>query len=179
MRKRRWTVMVVPPGCEATRSWTVTERMLKALRSGAVAALLLLVGGGAAIGMRVGQVAPGLAMGGASDADLAELRLKIATLQDTIESLGKRDEQLRLLAGIPSADSAVAFDTGAGTGTVAGTLAEAPAPSRFPAPFRRTRYTPPVAGDLRICPVGQWWMYQLPVSTTIRLPSPSSSTSLG
>ena len=136
MRKRRWTVMVVPHGCEATRSWMVTERMLRALRSGAVAALLLLVGGGAAIGMRVGQVAPGLAMGGgASDADLAELRLKIATLQDTIESLGKRDEQLRLLAGIPSADSAVAFDTGAGT--VAGTLADAPAPSRFPAPFRR------------------------------------------
>ena len=138
MRKRRWTVMVVPHGCEATRSWMVTERMLRALRSGAVAALLLLVGGGAAIGMRVGQVAPGLAMGGgASDADLAELRLKIATLQDTIESLGKRDEQLRLLAGIPSADSAVAFDTGAGTGTVAGSLAGAPAPSRFPAPFRR------------------------------------------
>ena len=38
---------------------------------------------------------------------------------------------------------------------------------------------PPVAGELRIFPVGQWWIYQLPVSTTSMLPSASSRTSDG
>jgi murein DD-endopeptidase MepM/ murein hydrolase activator NlpD len=39
--------------------------------------------------------------------ELAELRDHLKTLQDTIATIGKRDEQLRLLAGLPSVDSDV------------------------------------------------------------------------
>ena len=136
MRKRRWTVMLVPHGSEATRSWTLTEDAVKTARSAVVTALLVVVGGSATLGARVGPLV-GLGGGGASSSEIAELEDRMQALRDTIESLGKRDEQLRLLAGLPSADSMPSTDS-----MTTAPIFTANAADFRPAPFRRATFGP-------------------------------------
>ena len=143
MRKRRWTVMVVPHDNEATRSWTLSESNVRSLRSAAaVVALFGMVGLGAVVTPlgRVGVAIaagtdPRMAVASAGDPAVEQLRLQLAALQDTLASIGRREEQLRLIAGLPTKDSAPEF---AAVGVGAPALASAQAqPVNGTRPFSR------------------------------------------
>jgi murein DD-endopeptidase MepM/ murein hydrolase activator NlpD len=110
MAYRRWTLLVVPEGStESPRSFALTGRALRTLATGAgVVSLIAVIGLSAAI---TSYATPS---GRAARADaqelgseLADMRQKMSLLQDTIRAISERDEHVRMLAGLPSVDSAV------------------------------------------------------------------------
>lgn len=112
MPERRWTILIVPEGSDSPRTLNISERAFRLGRAAAIAALLLLVGGAMAIGRvipRFGVSALGATergtIGQLSAAESAELRTTLSALRDTLIALGKRDQQLRLAAGLPTGDS--------------------------------------------------------------------------
>jgi murein DD-endopeptidase MepM/ murein hydrolase activator NlpD len=110
MAHRRWTLLLVPEGStESPRSFALTGRALRALATGAGVLSLIAV-----IGLAAAITAYATPSGRAARTDAAELgseladmRHKMALLQDTIRAIGVRDEHVRMLAGLPSVDSAV------------------------------------------------------------------------
>lgn len=110
MPRRGWTLLLVPEGStEAPRSFGFTERALRALAAAAgLVAVIACVGVGIAI---ASYATPGGRAARASShalgAELTDLRVKLAVLQDTIRAIGERDERIRTLAGLSSVDSAV------------------------------------------------------------------------
>src|SRR5215210_5176510 len=121
MADRRWTVLIVPHGSDSPRTLSVSSRLIQCLPYAAALSILLFVG----LGVALGQIATARGVGVSSreatevGGELIELRARLATLEDTIVAIDKRDEQLRLLAGLPAADSAA---------EAAGLLATAPSP---------------------------------------------------
>ena len=108
MRGRFWTVMIVPHGSDAPRSIAVSERALRVLSTvGSVVGLVLLM----ALGIVVSQLGSGqgIALGasGEMNRELLDLRHRLGVLQDTIATIGRRDEKLRLLAGLPPVEEEV------------------------------------------------------------------------
>ena len=92
--------------CAAHR--VVSERALRRVgwAVGGVAGTLLLVA--AVTAFRLGGP-PGLSgLMTPAQRQLVELRTRMAELRDTIASIDKRNEQIRLLAGLPGPDSAAA-----------------------------------------------------------------------
>jgi murein DD-endopeptidase MepM/ murein hydrolase activator NlpD len=107
MSGRKWTVVIVPDGSDAPRSLTVSDRLIRRLGWAA---------GGSALAMLVLTVVALVRFAGPSglsslmtpaERQLVELRTRMAELRDTIASLDKRNERIRLLAGLPNPDSGV------------------------------------------------------------------------
>lgn len=97
---RRWTLLIVPHGSDSPRTIAVSERMLRVLKTAAGAAGLVLL-------MACGVIISGVGSGAGTPAneqlseELEHLRSRLTVLQDTIAMIGRRDAQLRLLAGLP------------------------------------------------------------------------------
>lgn len=106
MSNRRWTVMIVPHGSDSPRTINVSEGYLRTgLWAGGVVGGLVLVAALAGLG---GMLMPGRF--GTYDSralskEVRQLHSRVAIFQDTLSQLVKRDERLRLLAGLPPADS--------------------------------------------------------------------------
>lgn len=106
MSHRRWTVMIVPHGSDSPRTIAVSERRLRAAAwIGGVVGIVLLVAAGLGVSgvLRGGVIISGTAS--AQERELRELRGLMGMLQDTLSQLVKADERLRLVAGLPAADS--------------------------------------------------------------------------
>jgi murein DD-endopeptidase MepM/ murein hydrolase activator NlpD len=105
MAGRSWTLVVVPHGSDASRTFDVSERALRRVAwatAGVLAVCLLAIVAGA---IRFSG-SPSFAMFVApADRRAADMRTRMAELRDTIAVIDKRDEQIRLLAGLPSPDS--------------------------------------------------------------------------
>jgi murein DD-endopeptidase MepM/ murein hydrolase activator NlpD len=124
MADRRWTVMVVPHGSDSPRSFSVSERTVRAAAyAGATLGLAAVMGFVTAISSTsrvisaVVRPAEASAMSNAQPRDLGEVARRVASLRDTLDVIRKREAQIRLLAGLPSTDSAAP--------TLAGQLAAA------------------------------------------------------
>lgn len=92
---RRWTIMLVPNGCDAARTITVSSATLRrAARTAGVLAFLVVVSAGFAI-------ARSTLAGSPPAAPSHVLQARLDGLLDTIETIAHRDEQIRLLAGLP------------------------------------------------------------------------------
>ena len=111
MADRRWTVMVVPHGSDSPRSFSVSERTVRAsMYTGAALALIALIGLGSAVAStsryisHVVRPAEANAMG-TRPRDMSEVARRVASLRDTLDVIRKREAQIRLLAGLPAADS--------------------------------------------------------------------------
>ncbi|MBX9928970.1 MAG: M23 family metallopeptidase [Gemmatimonadaceae bacterium] len=96
--------MLVPHETGATRAWELTPRRITALRWSAVVAGLIVAGAAAVLFLPWATPSGRLAA-----AENARLRVELdaqakefATLRDTLAELERRDEQIRLLAGMPS-----------------------------------------------------------------------------
>ncbi len=109
MSQRRWTVMIVPHGSDSPREFPVTERGVRVATwaAGVLAVAFLAFGG-----YVVTQLGTPAAIAAASEnraltGELAYLQSRVKELQDTIGAIGKRDEQIRLFAGLPPVESEV------------------------------------------------------------------------
>jgi murein DD-endopeptidase MepM/ murein hydrolase activator NlpD len=127
MADRRWTVMVVPHGSDSPRSFSVSERAVRAAAyAGSVLGLIAVVGIASAVasaGRYVSSVVrPSEANAmSAMPRDVAEVRRRVASLRDTLDVIRKREARIRLLAGLPPTDTSGA---GAAAATVAASDSE-------------------------------------------------------
>ncbi|MBI3569392.1 MAG: M23 family metallopeptidase [Gemmatimonadetes bacterium] len=130
MARREWTIVIVPPDNAGARTYRVGERGRR-VALGVVGAAALSVGA-AFLVLFTPWATPSarvlLAENERLRAELGRIDVRLATLNDTIAALANRDQQIRLLAGLPtdSAASADASRIGAGGGR----LADASAPQR-------------------------------------------------
>jgi murein DD-endopeptidase MepM/ murein hydrolase activator NlpD len=121
MADRRWTVMVVPHGSDSPRSFSISERAVRAgAYVGSVLALMALVGLGSTIAttgrLISSAVRPTEANAMSSKPrDVAEVARRVASLRDTLDVIRKREAQIRLLAGLPATDSGGPDATAAGS----------------------------------------------------------------
>jgi murein DD-endopeptidase MepM/ murein hydrolase activator NlpD len=131
MADRRWTVMVVPHGSDSPRSFSVSERAVRAAAYvGSVLGLMAIIGLGTAIATTgryiSGAIRPTEANAMSSrPRDLAEVARRVASLRDTLNIIRKREAQIRLLAGLPATDSATPTSMVAG-GETADSTARGP-----------------------------------------------------
>jgi murein DD-endopeptidase MepM/ murein hydrolase activator NlpD len=116
MAPKHWTILIVPPGTDEARTIRVGPRAQRALIGGAATAGLLVL---AAIAMLFTPYAtPGARMLAAQNArlqgELDQIGKRLATLSDTLTALGARDQQIRLLAGLPTEPAAVVTSSDSG-----------------------------------------------------------------
>jgi murein DD-endopeptidase MepM/ murein hydrolase activator NlpD len=110
MSERRWTILVVPEGCDSPRTYQLSGRTLRWLKRGATMVVVLVIGAGMVIGraLPAADALPlspaGMGPGGAGHGEAA-LRASLDALRDTLAALGRRDRQLRIAAGLPTDDS--------------------------------------------------------------------------
>jgi murein DD-endopeptidase MepM/ murein hydrolase activator NlpD len=104
---RRWTIMLVPNGCEAARAVTVSAAALRrSARVAGVVAIAAVVAAG--VGLLRSTPAEHTPV-----APSPAFQARLDGLLDTIETIAHRDEQIRLLAGLPQ-DSVAALLTDRG-----------------------------------------------------------------
>jgi murein DD-endopeptidase MepM/ murein hydrolase activator NlpD len=121
MADRRWTVMVVPHGSDSPRSFSISERAVRAAAyTGSVLGLMAIVGLGSAIATTGRFVSRAIRPTEANamdsrTSDVSEVARRVASLRDTLNVIRKREEQIRMLAGLPATDSGIAAPN-AGTG---------------------------------------------------------------
>ena len=113
MADRRWTVMVVPHGSDSPRSFSISERAVRAgAYVGSALALMAVVGLGSAIASTGRIISSAIrpseanAMSSSQPRDVAEVARRVASLRDTLNVIRKREANIRLLAGLPATDSA-------------------------------------------------------------------------
>src|SRR2546425_2904207 len=113
MRKRaerRWTVMLVPHGSGSSRAVEVSHTLMKGLMGiGGVLLLLVVVLGVAAI-VRGVNITRNRALDRENRVladEVQRMRERLVGLRDTINSIGQREQELRLLAGLNPIDSGV------------------------------------------------------------------------
>ena len=104
MADRKWTILIVPPGNGATRTVSLGPRARRAAIGAAVTSALLVA---SAIAILFTPYATPSARLLASrnarlQTQLDQIDNRMAMLNDTLNSLGARDQQIRLLAGLPT-----------------------------------------------------------------------------
>ena len=122
--ERKWTVMLVPHGSGASRAVEVSQTVVRALAGfGSALALLFLVLGGAALsrGINITRSRALEHENGLLAEEIQRLRERMVTLRDTLNTIGQREQELRLLAGLSPTDPGVQQ---AGIGGPAGTWSE-------------------------------------------------------
>jgi len=111
MADRRWTVMVVPHGSDSPRSFSVSERAVRAgVYVGSVLGLMAVIGLGSAVATTGRYISSAVRPTEANamssrPRDVAEVAKRVASLRDTLNVIRKREAQIRLLAGLPATDS--------------------------------------------------------------------------
>lgn len=99
--QRRWTFLVVPHGSDSPRSFSLSETFVKRLAVFAAAVGLVVA---TAVGLALSHVALQLrhddTHGLLGNASLMQARLD--SLDDTLRAITRRDQQIRLLAGLES-----------------------------------------------------------------------------
>ncbi len=119
--QRRWTLMLVPDGCGNARTLSFTERAARRIIvTAAGVGFAALLGSGVLVGRLSVGSAHGMPL---ANGNPAALQARLDSLADTISALARRDEQIRLLAGLPmendSSDEDFLRGTLTGTGGTA------------------------------------------------------------
>jgi murein DD-endopeptidase MepM/ murein hydrolase activator NlpD len=104
--QRRWTFLVVPHGSDSPRSFSLSEKLIKRLAIGASALGLVAAMG---FGVALSHVALTLRQSderGPVGGNVSLMQARLDSLDDTLRAISRRDQQIRLLAGLES-DSAL------------------------------------------------------------------------
>lgn len=106
MAGRSWSVVVVPNGSAAPRTFEITERAIKraAWALGGLTLACVIAITVAAIRLSSMPIFAGLMT--PADRQLGDLRTRMAELRDTIVIIDKRNDEIRLLAGLPDSNTA-------------------------------------------------------------------------
>ena len=114
--QRRWTFLVVPHGSDSPRSFSLSEKLVKRLAIGASAVGLV-----AAMGVGVALSHAALTLRHNNDRSLlgnvSLMQARLDSIDDTLRAISRRDQQIRLLAGLES-DSALHGDSAGATLTI-------------------------------------------------------------
>jgi murein DD-endopeptidase MepM/ murein hydrolase activator NlpD len=104
MGPKHWTILIVPPGTGTTRTIHIGPRARRAVIGGAVTGALLVVSAIAILFTPYGTPSARflLLQNSRLETQMAQIDKRLATLGDTLASLGARDAQMRLLAGLPT-----------------------------------------------------------------------------
>lgn len=160
MAREHWSIVIVPPGTEVTRTIRVSPRARRGIiiAAGVLATLVT----SAIITLFTPYSTPtGRLMAAENEqlhAQLTRIDRRLLALNDTLAALGVRDAQLRLMAGMPVDSSSVVMERtvaatdpagaagvadGVGLAHDAVSLAGSPTSTRFPKPFLgRLGFTP-------------------------------------
>jgi murein DD-endopeptidase MepM/ murein hydrolase activator NlpD len=109
MREERWTFLLIPHGSESPRGFSLSRKALKTLGSiGAALGLVVLIAFGVLLAQATGGrglmlVAPQLAM----EDEIAVLRQRLLQVQDTLDIIARRNQQIRVLVGLPDNESSM------------------------------------------------------------------------
>jgi murein DD-endopeptidase MepM/ murein hydrolase activator NlpD len=99
--QRRWTFLVVPHGSDSPSSFSLSETFIRRLTIGASAIGLVAAMG---IGIAISHVA--LRIRGTDDKSLlgsvSAMQARLDSLDDTLRIIARRDQQIRLFAGLTS-----------------------------------------------------------------------------
>jgi murein DD-endopeptidase MepM/ murein hydrolase activator NlpD len=107
MGHRHWTVVIVPHGSDSPRSLAISEGKVRALKWLAGGAAVVVVSAGILLTVSIARGGLLSAFGLDSQGRvIAGMRTRVTVLQDTIASLERRNDQMRLFAGLPATDSA-------------------------------------------------------------------------
>jgi murein DD-endopeptidase MepM/ murein hydrolase activator NlpD len=131
--RRRWTVVLVPPRNESARTYEVPGWTFRALVWGGVGAGLLVVWAVFVLFSPWGTPGSRLvaAQNEALQTDIARIEERFRVLDDTLRRIAEREDQLRMLAGLPVEASPVRADErGTGPSTAGMTEISAELPVR-------------------------------------------------
>jgi murein DD-endopeptidase MepM/ murein hydrolase activator NlpD len=104
---RQWTVLIVPQGSGSPRQLTLSEGRLRLLKAGLWGAGAIVLAASLILGLAVARGGVLAAFGiDPTSREVASMRARVGALTDTIASLERRNDQVRLMAGLPAADSA-------------------------------------------------------------------------
>jgi len=128
MAPRHWTILIVPPGTGATRTIRVGPRARGALMGGAAACALMLTTPVAILFTPYATPSSRLllAQNARLQAQLEQIDKRLATLSDTLTALGARDQQIRLLAGLPTEPASSVADAAPAAADADSARADAP-----------------------------------------------------
>jgi len=119
MAPKHWTILLVPPGTGTTRTIRIGPRSRRALLGGALAAALLVAS--SIVILFTPYATPSarllLAQNTRLRAQLDQIDKRFATLSDTLTALGARDQQIRLLADLPTEPASSVTEGPVGTDT--------------------------------------------------------------
>jgi murein DD-endopeptidase MepM/ murein hydrolase activator NlpD len=137
MSERRWTVLLVPPRNEPARELTLPGWGFRALAwTGAVGTLLVIW---AAVVLFTGFGTPGSRLVAAQNAalqgDIAVIEERFRELDDTLGAIARREDQMRMLAGLPVGASRPLSDSTELVTAEAGLVVDAGVPSARRRPF--------------------------------------------
>lgn len=107
LKPARWTIQIMPDGGGPIRNLAVTRRMVGVVAAVATLALLVVAGLAVALGsdaVRTAEVVRLRIENRALTGDLARMEAQVETLDEYIDRLSARDQEIRLLAGLPHID---------------------------------------------------------------------------
>lgn len=110
LKPARWTVQIMPDGGGSIRHLNVTRRAIGLAAAGGALLIVLVVGLVVSLGsdaMRSAELVKLRIENRALTSDLARMESQVATLDDYIDRLSARDQEIRLLAGLPHIDPEV------------------------------------------------------------------------
>ncbi len=111
--QRRWTFLVVPHGSDSPRSFSLSEKLVKRL---AVCAGVIGLVAAMGVGVALSHVALTLHHADARpSSDLSLMQARLDSLDDTLRAISRRDQQIRLLAGLTSDSGTQRDSTGSPT----------------------------------------------------------------
>jgi murein DD-endopeptidase MepM/ murein hydrolase activator NlpD len=104
MAPRHWTIVIVPPGTGEARTIHIGPRARQAIIGGAITAVLLILTAVTILFTPYGTPSAHLlaAQNARLQGQLDQIGVRLASLSDTLASLDARDQQIRLLAGLPT-----------------------------------------------------------------------------
>ena len=110
MAKRRWTLVIVPPGSGASKLFEVSQSLLKLAAGVGVAAVLIAVALGYSTYSRSLHLSHASAVEKenlALSTEIAQMAGRIDSLSDTLDVIAQRDNRIRLLANLDPIDPQV------------------------------------------------------------------------
>ena len=110
MAKRRWTLVIVPPGSGASKIIEVSQSLLKLAAGAGVVALLLAIGLGYSTYSRTLHLSHANAVEKENQTlgtEIAQISGRLDSLSDTLDVIAERDNRIRLLANLDPIDPQV------------------------------------------------------------------------
>ena len=129
MAPKHWTILIVPPGTGEARTIHIGPRARQAILGGAITSALLVVAAITILFTPYGTPSARLlaAQNARLQSQLDQIGVRLASLSDTLSSLDARDQQIRLLAGLPTEPASTVTDGPVPVGADSATgIADAP-----------------------------------------------------